>query len=275
VTRNSPICLEHAEDLVRYLLGRFGERFGNRDFLFRGEPAHFPSVASVLDRLSAASGLPIDVLVQLEIETIRKFVEDAYFHLDSAERDLLSNHLWILPLMRHWGAPTRLLDWTESPWVALYFACASHFDKAGRILVLDRPALTNTVHGLHADQTKLIDHSGVTYGSIPIPALLAEDPAKLDDWLVCFHHIGPRFPRIVAQQGVFTLASKPRSDHWRLAHSLSPGGCYQICIPAMFKRTCIRTLEVMGITAATLFPGVDGVAQSRYIDLAVKLSMLK
>jgi hypothetical protein len=39
--------------------------------------------------------------------------------------------------MQHYGIPTRLLDLTDNPLIALYFACSSKFDTNGEVLVFN------------------------------------------------------------------------------------------------------------------------------------------
>jgi hypothetical protein len=66
---------------------------------------------------------------KVESEMVRQF-RRAY---DGNDReDVRVNTLYCLSLMRHYGAPTRLLDWTYSKYVAAYFALESALNKANR-----------------------------------------------------------------------------------------------------------------------------------------------
>jgi hypothetical protein len=68
--------------------------------------------------------------------------ERAHF---TSSRDLYWKHrLEWLALMRHYGAPTRLLDWTYSLYVALFFSLAeSNVKKPATVWALDTAWLRN------------------------------------------------------------------------------------------------------------------------------------
>jgi len=64
----------------------------------------------------------------------RELVETAKNRYPDVFRDEVSP-LNLLARLQHYGIPTRLLDVTENPLVALYFACAENSDKDGEIIV--------------------------------------------------------------------------------------------------------------------------------------------
>ncbi len=99
-------------------LGRF-----RSDFAFRGEADGHAHLTTSLFRLGRSHG-------EVETHLLRNFRK--YARREAVPEDSLWN--W-LGLAKHHGLPTRLLDWTFSPYVALHFATANaeRFDVDGAI----------------------------------------------------------------------------------------------------------------------------------------------
>ncbi len=254
---------------MSFLLNAFGAGYMNNDFVFRGESVEHTLRFSQIDRLTFNRAHDRREALLYEQQAAQRFWQDARLYLPPSEQQILDSLGGALPLMRHYGAPTRLLDWTESPWIALYFTCASSPKKHGRILGFDRFHLTGAVDSQHKGQTQLA--SPRKFGEMHVPALLSSDPEELDDWIVCYHHVGPKFPRLMAQQGLFTLGSKPWLDHWETAQQYATRGL-EILVRNDQKATCLRRLARMGITAASLFPDAGGVGQAINDDLYSRLN---
>ena len=88
-------------------------------WLFRGMPRNFPLQTS-LERALIDADIGLEEAPQIERKLLKEFKRRAHFYVDPlpAQGDVLG---W-LALMQHYGAPTRLLDWTYSFFVAAFFA---------------------------------------------------------------------------------------------------------------------------------------------------------
>ena len=157
--------------------------------------------------------------------------------------------------MQHYQAPTRLLDWTRSPYVAAYYAVESERDKRGAIFIIHTQTVT-------ASLTQHFPTGSVSNEDLSNPAapevLMAWSPKRTTD-------------RFVAQQGYFTLSVNVLGDHGALiaeaceaARVTDPKTLYyeKWVIPAHLKLEFLRRLRAMNIAAHSLFPGIDGLGRS-------------
>jgi hypothetical protein len=107
---------------------------------------------------------------------------------------------WI-QLARHYGLPTRLLDWTRNAAIALYFACSEKPDKDGAVYVLSPVELNRTKY---PQSPRIFDPN--------LDAELIKEYLELEGNIVPQGtgtiSINPTWnsQRIIVQQGVFTIA---------------------------------------------------------------------
>jgi hypothetical protein len=251
---------------LRALLHQIGE---SDRLACRGQARDYGegSIYSTLDRALMQSGITGELAETVERMAIQRFYQLAPNYLAPSELMHLRDGPSLLMLMRHYRAPTRLVDWTESIWIAAFAAAGGDWEHDGIIYVFDRQSFDESVERRHGKQVAQAAQTGLWQGT-PLPAVALY---KLDAWVCRLVGLGPRIPRVIAQQSMFTIGSRLGMDHASAIDEVLPddggGGGGQatkhtIRIPRDLKPKIMKELSRMGITASSLFPGIDGIGQS-------------
>jgi hypothetical protein len=220
------------------------------NFAFRGRPDAADSLETSLVRLGGAPA-------KLEGHLLRNFRK--YATLDAVPVDSVWN--W-LALAQHHGLPTRLLDWTYSPYVALHFATTRRdwYDRDGIVWMVDYVR----VHD-HAPRRprELLEREGANVFTTEMLAAIADDFGAFDalgDEFVVFVEPPSFDARIVNQYALFSLMSRADAslDEWLGRH---PGLGRRVVIPAELKWEVRDKLDQANVTERVLFPGLDGLSR--------------
>ncbi len=178
---------------------------------------------------------------------------------------------WLF-LMQHHKVPTRLLDWTESPLVALYFAVGpssdrKHDSKDGALWCLF-PHLLNALVGIRMDSAYDIPsfgHENVLDGYLPSRAAGIKTASPKPIAL-----IAPRpFRRLHVQQGVFTLFHRNPIPLEEITDSKGKRPhIVKLVIPSNAKPKLRQELRLLQIDRLALFPELENVAERIVIPKA-------
>jgi hypothetical protein len=168
-----------------------------------------------------------------------------------------------LALAQHHQLPTRLLDWTYSPYVACHYATAklTRFDVDGVIWMVD---FKKTNECLPLGLKAILDEEDsdvFTTDSLSRATISLEGFDSLgDDSFVAFLEPPSLDERIVNQYALFSLLSHPTSslDCWLEQH---PGTSRRVIIPADLKWEVRDKLDQANITERVLYPGLDGLSR--------------
>jgi hypothetical protein len=216
--------------------------------VFRGLARSSYSNRSSLARLG-------DEYPSLERHLIRNFRKYAH-------REQPGPTLWDwLSLAQHHGLPTRLLDWTFSPFVAAHFATATHHGEEAVVWAVDCEAAHELLPiGLRA---ALRDEGATVFTT----ELLAEHAPSLDVLdrfgdgraFVLFFEPPSLDDRIVNQSAVLSTMSDPRAsmDDWL---NDNPDLCHAWLITPEAKAEIRERLDQANVTERVLMPGLDGLA---------------
>ena len=223
-------------------------------FAYRGLNVHSYRLENGLSRL----GTPYKGLEQNLIKQFKK-----YAHQHVAERD--TEWHWI-SVAQHHGLPTRLLDWTYSPFVALHFATNSVNDFAQDCAVW-KVNYAQAHELLQNEHRAILERFGSSIFSIDALAESIEDLEALDSRHALNFDIAVFFEppaideRITNQFAYFSALSDPyktMDDWFQMPHVAGKISATKIVIPSALKWEIRDKLDQSNINERVLMTGLDG-----------------
>ncbi len=199
----------------------------------------------------------------IEAEFLAEFQRGARNYLS---RDQIPEHIieW-LALMQHHGAPTRLLDFTKSPFIAAYFAfehCRPEADFNVAVWAINvnylRKRSVEVLAQQFADELKLTHN------------LINEEVFEKVFYTNRINLVFPVEPfrmnrRYSLQQSIFVSTGTSEAPFMRQLAFLGDAmkqAVVKIEMPARLQKEVLRNLQRMNINRASLFPDLDGYAAS-------------
>ncbi|MDP2899286.1 MAG: FRG domain-containing protein, partial [bacterium] len=204
-------------------------------------------------------------IARLEGELITRFRQRSIpFHNRALADD------WdTLFFMQHYGVPTRLLDWTENPFVGLYFAVMAapylvsprgrlRFSHAAAMWILD-PVVWNR-HSLNHqsfDGGVLVPGDDALKGYRPTPSFsgMYNHPVAL--------YGAHNSSRIVAQRGVFTIFGQntiPMEKAF-VTEGFPQDSLIKVTLTRNFLPEIRRSVLMYGTTESVVFPDLEGLSR--------------
>lgn len=226
---------------------------GNTSF-FRGERLDFYALIPKIGRLTTLRDLEFDKLkvdLRFDSEVIgeRKLFERFKQSAIPFLSQLPTNDWQWLALAQHHGLPTRLLDWTSNPLIALYFAIGDPFTEQDlekeRILKPDCTGnavfyCLSTRHGLIAEADQI------------------QDPFAVDEALFSSNVVTQR---IQAQRGFFSIQKEVHTPFTEVFLRYRKRHITRFLIPFEFREKLRNELLRFGIDHFHVFPDLDGLCR--------------
>ncbi len=228
---------------------------GDNEFFWRGQGDASWHLCSSLYRFLIHRGVSEDKWIALEQSALRAF-ESVYSRVrDQTSEGRMLGRSEIMVRMQHYGGPTRLLDWTWSPYIASYFALTDMNPSGGAL------------YGLN-----ITDYQGYIGPLLPLDdydhGILRSLPKRILGFIT---DAGVRFPiplnpsaytgREYIQQSTFLVDIDLRSRTEDILEELAPKYLHKIILLPQVIADALKDLATMNINGFHLFEGIEGCAK--------------
>ena len=272
----SAVEISHVSKFIRFVEELNSKFVRNQHFLYRGESKlNYKLLPSIFRKKEGSFENELYLSKNGERKILNEFMTEAASYINNLSVDDIFR--WV-QYAQHFGAPTRLMDWTSNPLVALFFACSSSKDEDGRIYILNS-------HGFH----RLTDENDINH----MEGKIIKEEAKKMIW-----ELERTFPypvlfkpyyfdkRMLAQLSQFMVWGYIQKTLKEMVNELEVNGkikelvkehdnneieiiceeeidvLSEIQIKGINKVQLQRELDNIGINQSTLFPGLDGIGKS-------------
>lgn len=243
------------------------EELANAGWAFRGQADATWPLESSLTRYLKTYGGDSSGWPEREKKILNTFKRKA--HLLVSRTPERGETLEWLALMQHHGAPTRLLDFTWSPYVAAFFALERATKDSAIWAISSGPAvpnfrgfyisaLLNRILGLKYSE-HLEPKTRQAAAAQKIPRVMMGEPVLMNQ-------------RLTTQAGTFIIPTR-RIDE-PVDRVVPKASIFKVRLAtASLRRQTMDRLYNMNINNATLFPGIDGLARSLAFELEFEWSV--
>jgi len=270
--KKEDITIESWEQFTS-IIDKYSEKGFKGPHIFRGQSNSDWELHSSLSRILLDKEIHTsENALKLEIELWILFKEDAKKYLNDLSKKISDTDLlswW--ELMQHYGAPTRLLDWSHCPYVATYFAVSENYLNDAALYIMDVAHL-QWIQSVRANEPEDKYHT----------VIFNELQRSIDkkDYAKSIAVIADPKPtnRMQAQKSEFLVSTELHQAYDELADEIVYKGVHggegqtifrKLLIPSRFKKDFLVNLEDRNINSETLFPSLDGLGKkiNKYIDL--------
>jgi hypothetical protein len=195
--------------------------------------------------------------LELEKHLLRNFKKYAY----NANPQGASDWHW-LALAQHHGLPTRLMDWTYSPYAALHFATENinRFNIDGVIWAMNYEKINDYLPDRPRSIIREVGSNSFTSEMLFKAYERLEDFDRVDEDFVIIFESASLDQRIVNQFALFSMMSTADGilSQWLAQY---PELYFRIKIPAGMKWEIRDRLDQANINERVLFPGLQGLSK--------------